>query len=163
MKVLGLKGTQRIIIHSNNDPLFSHILDTKVMKDKTFMFALAFLESCERAFSIILRKMTIKYTVCFIIRNFKLQPNSSLGFLPDRNPPKKTEGFVKESITCLQPVQLKMLHMPKYAKTVLEQLPGIKVEIDLEKNEISFEEDANLILSGYRNLLKQSVSLVLTE
>ena len=66
----------------------------------------------------------------------------------------KTEGFVKESITCLQSVQLKMLQMTKYTETVLGKLPGIKVEIDLEKNEIRFEGDANLILSGYRNLVK---------
>lgn len=46
----------------------------------------------------------------------------------------KTEGFVKETITCLQPVQLQMIHLTNYTEAVLEDLPDIKVEMDLEKN-----------------------------
>ena len=65
-----------------------------------------------------------------------------------------TEGFVRETVTCLQPVQLRMLQLTNYTETVLEQLPEIKVVMDLEKNEISFEGDAKTVLSGYRNLME---------
>ena len=66
----------------------------------------------------------------------------------------KAEGIVKETSTCLQPVQLKMFQMTNYPETAMEQLPEIKVEIDLENNEISFEGDAKTVLSGYRNLVE---------
>ena len=65
-----------------------------------------------------------------------------------------TEGFVRETVTCLQPVQLRMLQLTNYTETVLEQLPEIKVVMDLEKIEISFEGDAKTVLSGYRNLME---------
>ena len=66
----------------------------------------------------------------------------------------KTEGFVKETVLCLQPVQLKMLQMTNYMETVSEQLSGIKAKIDIEKNKISFEGDAETVLSGYQNLVE---------
>ena len=67
---------------------------------------------------------------------------------------QKTGGIVKETITCLQPVQLKMLQMTNFMETVLEQQPEIKMGMDLEKNEISFEGDAKTVISGYRNLVE---------
>ena len=66
----------------------------------------------------------------------------------------KAEGIVKETVACLQPVQLRILQMTNYTEAVLEQLPDIKVKIDLEHNEISFMGDVETVLSGYRNLME---------
>ena len=67
---------------------------------------------------------------------------------------KKIKGPVKETITCLQPVQLRMLQMVNYPKTVLELFPEIKVEITVERNEISFEGNAKIVHSASLNLLE---------
>ena len=47
-----------------------------------------------------------------------------------------------------------MLVKLNYPETVLEQLPTVKVEIDLQKNEISFEEDVKTVHSASLNLLE---------
>ena len=47
-----------------------------------------------------------------------------------------------------------MLQMTNYREGLSEQLPGIKVEINLKKNEISFEGESKTVLSGYRNLVE---------
>ena len=67
---------------------------------------------------------------------------------------KTTKGYVKETITSLQPVQLKMLKMTKYPENVVKELPDINVEMNLERNEIGFEGDVKTVLSGYRILLE---------
>ena len=66
----------------------------------------------------------------------------------------KTDEFVKETITSQEPVQLQMLQKSNYMERVLEQLPEVKAEMNLEKNEISFEGDAQTVLYGYRNLVE---------
>ena len=47
-----------------------------------------------------------------------------------------------------------MLQMTNYTENLVEQLPGIKVEINLKKNEISFEGASKTVLSGYRSLVE---------
>ena len=47
-----------------------------------------------------------------------------------------------------------MLQRINFPETVLEQLPEVTVEINVENSEISFEGDAKAVLSGYRNLLE---------
>ena len=66
----------------------------------------------------------------------------------------KRERVIKQAITWLKPVQIKMLHITKYVEKVSEQVPDIKVELGLEKNEICFEGEPDMVHSVTLNLFE---------
>ena len=74
--------------------------------------------------------------------------------LPETETCSKGERITKQNITCLKPLQLKMLQSTNYVKKVSEQFPDIKVEISLQKNECSFEGDVDMVHSVTLNLVE---------
>ena len=95
--------------------------------------------------------------LCFLAADEEDSQNEALPMmsqLTNTETCSKGERVIKQAITWLKPVQIKMLHITKYVEKVSEQFPDIKVELGLEKNEISFEGEPDMVHSVTLNLFE---------